>query len=220
MKLQRGLLLLIVVAVLGGCATMPTGPTVMVMPGPGKPFEVFAAEDNMCRQWALQQIGGASPSQTANENLATGAVIGTLIGAGVGAAIGSVSGNAGAGAAIGAGAGLLTGTAAASSPAYQSQWELQRRYNMSYQQCMYSKGNQIPGVVRRQAQHTYAPPPPPPSGAASWPWVTVPGQYVNGKWVPEHRANVPSAPREQAWSPGPPPPPPSQPGPYAPIRPQ
>ena len=215
MKFQRGLLLLIVAAVLGGCATMPTGPTVMVMPGPGKPFEVFAAEDNMCRQWAFQQIGGASPSQTANENLATGAVVGGLIGAGLGAAIGSATGNAGTGAAIGAGAGLLTGTAAASGPAYQSQYELQRRYNIAYQQCMYAKGNQIPGVVRRQT--AYAPPPPPTGSGAGW--VTVPGQYVNGKWVPEHRVAVPSAPREQA-APSGPSPAPSQPGPYAPIRPQ
>jgi hypothetical protein len=34
----------------------------MVIPSPGKPFEVFAEEDYICRQWAQQQIGGASPS--------------------------------------------------------------------------------------------------------------------------------------------------------------
>ena len=42
MKWQRCHLLFLIMAVLGGCATMPTGPSVMVMPGPGKPFEVFA----------------------------------------------------------------------------------------------------------------------------------------------------------------------------------
>ena len=113
MKKQWTLLSFFVMVLLGGCATMPTGPTVSVMPGPGKPFEVFQADDYACRQWALQQIGGASPSQTANQNLATGAVVGTAIGAGLGAAIGSASGQAGAGALIGAGAGLLGGTAMA-----------------------------------------------------------------------------------------------------------
>jgi hypothetical protein len=189
MKRQSGLLLFLVLAVLGGCATMPTGPTVMVMPGAGKPFEVFMADDGLCRQWAERQIGGASPSQTANQNLATGAAVGTLLGAGVGAAIGSASGAMGAGAAIGAGAGLLTGTAVASSPAYASEWQLQRRYDIAYQQCMYAKGNQIPGVVRRT--RAYAPPPPPPPGAGSGSWVTIPGQSVNGIWVPEHKVQVP-----------------------------
>lgn len=148
-------------ALLSGCATMPTGPTVMVIPGPEKPFEVFAEEDYICRQWAQQQIGGVSPSETANQNLVTGAVIGTLLGAAAGAAIGSTTGDAGTGAAIGAGAGLLGGTAMATNPAYASGWELQRRYDIAYQQCMYAKGNQIPGVANRWSRG-YGPPPPPP----------------------------------------------------------
>ena len=189
MKWQRGLLLFCAVVVLGGCATMPAGPTVMVVPGPGKPFEVFMADDTLCRQWALQQIGGTSPSQTANQNLTAGAVVGTLLGAGIGAAIGSTTGDAGAGAAIGAGSGLLLGTSMASNPAYASEWQLQRQYDISYQQCMYAKGNQIPGVVPRGTQ---AYPPPPASGATAGSWVTVPGQYVNGIWVPEHKVLVPS----------------------------
>jgi hypothetical protein len=199
MRWQQAFLLVLILGVLSGCATMPAGPTVMVMPGPGKPFEVFAEEDNICRQWAQQQIGGVSPSETANQNLATGAVIGTLLGAGLGAAIGSTTGDAGAGAAIGAGAGLLSGTAMASNPAYTSEWQLQRQYDIAYQQCMYAKGNQIPGVVHRQTQ---TPALPPPSGTSSETWVTVPGQFVNGKWVPEHKVLVPPGSREQATPPG------------------
>ena len=160
MNLTRGFLIFLALALLGGCATMPTGPTVTVYPGPGKPFEVFQADDYACRQWAQEQIGGASPSQTANQNLATGAVVGTLAGAGLGAAIGAATGNVGAGAAIGAGAGLLTGTAVASGPAASSEYTLQRRYDMAYQQCMYAKGNQVPGVRPVRA---YGPPPPPPA---------------------------------------------------------
>jgi hypothetical protein len=45
MSWKRGLLLFCVAAVLAGCATMPTGPSVAVLPGPGKPFEVFQTDD-------------------------------------------------------------------------------------------------------------------------------------------------------------------------------
>ena len=69
--------------VLSACASAPTGPSVMVLPGAGKPFEQFQADDSLCRQWATQQI------QT---------------------------------------------TQSADTPA-------QRRYDMSYMQCMYGKGN-------------------------------------------------------------------------------
>jgi hypothetical protein len=164
MNVTRCFLVFLALALLGGCATMPSGPTVAVYPGPGKPFEVFQADDYACRQWADQQIGGTSPSQAANQNLASGAVVGTLVGAGLGAAIGAATGNVGAGAAIGAGAGLLTGTATASGPAASSGYMLQRRYDIAYQQCMYAKGNQIPGVRPARA---YGPPPPaygPPPG--------------------------------------------------------
>jgi hypothetical protein len=40
-------------------------------------------------------------------------------------------------------------------------WEAQRRYDGAYQQCMYAKGNQIPGAMR-QTRRGYGPPPPPP----------------------------------------------------------
>ncbi len=31
---------------------IPTGPTLAVMPVPGEPFEVFVADDGVCRQFA------------------------------------------------------------------------------------------------------------------------------------------------------------------------
>jgi hypothetical protein len=182
MKRKRYFLLLLVMAVLAGCATVPTGPSVMVMPAPGKPFEVFQAEDGACRQWAGQQIGGQNPDEAANKNLAGGAAIGTMVGAAMGALIGSAYGNAGAGAAIGAGTGLLGGSAVASESAQGTKWDLQRRYDIAYQQCMYAKGNQIPGSVQRQRQ-SYPPPPPPPSGSG------------HGTSVPPPPDSYPSAPR-------------------------
>ncbi|KRT73262.1 MAG: hypothetical protein XU13_C0015G0046, partial [Candidatus Rokubacteria bacterium CSP1-6] len=42
---------------LTACATVPTGPSVMVLPGSGKNFEQFQADDAVCRQWAAQQTG-------------------------------------------------------------------------------------------------------------------------------------------------------------------
>jgi hypothetical protein len=159
--MRRGKLVALAVAVLlTGCATFPTGPSVAVMPAAWKPFEVFQAEDATCRQWAAQQTGGESPQMAADNSLARSAVVGTLIGAGLGALIGSVSGSAGVGAGIGAGSGLLGGMAVGSEPSYASGSELQRRYDIAYQQCMYAKGNQVPGAAYA------APPPPPPPGAA------------------------------------------------------
>lgn len=163
MNQRRGFslfLLFLPLVVIGGCATMPTGPSVTVFPGPGKPFEAFQADDFACRQWANQQVG-TSPNEAANKNLVAGSVIGTLLGAGLGAAIGGAYGNPGAGAAIGAASGLVGGTAIASGPAYAAGSEAQRRYDIAYQQCMYAKGNQIPGAVRPYRRSSLPPPPPP-----------------------------------------------------------
>ncbi len=148
-------------AALGGCATLPTGPTVMVLPAPGKPFEQFQAEDATCRQWAAQQLGGP-PGAPATQNTAVGAVVGTALGAGLGAALGAAGGHAGTGAAIGAGAGLLGGTAVGANADQTAGWNAQRRYDTAYQQCMYAKGNQIPGAVRGNGRRPATPPPPPP----------------------------------------------------------
>ncbi|HXX80092.1 MAG TPA: glycine zipper family protein, partial [Thermodesulfovibrionales bacterium] len=146
MKSRRNIFIVMAVLIISGCATMPTGPSVMVMPPPGKSFEQFQADDAICRQWAAQQIGMA-PQEVANQNTATGAVVGTAVGAGLGAAIGSASGSAGVGAAIGAASGLLVGTASGASAGQAYGWRAQRRYDNAYQQCMYAKGNQIPGMT-------------------------------------------------------------------------
>lgn len=164
---------LVAVVVLTGCATIPTGPSVMVLPGAGKPFEQFQADDYVCRQWASQQAGG-DPAATANQNMAGAAVVGTVIGAGLGAAIGAASGNPGVGAAVGAGSGLLGGTAVGANAGYAFGWEVQRRYDIAYQQCMYAKGNQIPGVARAARPGRLAPPPPPPPGVAPVPSAPPP----------------------------------------------
>jgi len=170
--MKRNLIIFLFLALLAptGCATVPKGPSVMVLPGPGKPFEQFQADDAICRQWAAQQIG-LSPQETVKQNTVTGAVVGTAAGAGLGAAIGSASGNAGVGAAIGAGSGLFAGTATGANVGHLYGWEAQRRYDIAYMQCMYANGNQIPGMVTRTRRVQKIPPPPPPLGVGSAPPV-------------------------------------------------
>lgn len=146
---------------LSGCATMPPGPSVLVMPGGGKSFESFQADDAACRGWAQTQSGW-NANDTVNRNVAAGAVGGGALGAGAGALIGAASGAAGPGAAIGAGAGLLAGTLLAAPIAQASGYEVQRRYDNAYQQCMFAKGNQIPAARSAARPTRYLPPPPPP----------------------------------------------------------
>lgn len=140
----------------------------MVLPSTGKSFEVFQSEDLACRNWAALQTG-ETPAALINQNLSGAAAIGTLVGAGLGAAVGATSGNAAAGAAIGAGSGLLGGAAVAYGPAYAAGWDVQQRYDTAYQQCMYAKGNQIPGAFNAVRQTVSAPPPPPPPGYSALP---------------------------------------------------
>jgi len=203
---KAGLLLLCVLSLgiaVAGCATVPTGPSVMVLPATGKPFEQFQSEDVECRQWATHYIGGAPPGAPMGQNTAVGAVAGTALGAGLGAAIGAASGAAGAGAAIGAASGLLGGSLVGSNYDYASGWEAQRRYDMAYQQCMYAKGNQIPGVVR--PYHSYSVPsyPPPPPGYSS---SAPPPPYSSAPPAPAG-GYPPPPPPGPSGMPGPPPPP-------------
>jgi hypothetical protein len=124
------------------------------MPGPGKPFEVFVAEDQYCQSYAKQSLG-TSPQDAANTAAVGSAVAGTALGAAAGALIGG----SGRGAATGAGVGLLMGSAVGGNESARSGYSAQRRYDISYEQCMYAKGNVLPG----QSLHSYGAPPPPPS---------------------------------------------------------
>jgi hypothetical protein len=159
--LKKCVMLILVLGVVSACATVPTGPSVMVLPGAGKPFDQFQLEDLVCRQYAQQQIGVA-PGQAATQSTVNTAVLGTAIGAAAGAAIGAATGHPGVGAAVGAGGGLLTGTAAGAQAGAVSSGALQERYDIAYVQCMYAKGDQVPGVAAAPSP-TVPPPPPPPS---------------------------------------------------------
>lgn len=149
---------------LSACATVPAGPSVLALPGPWTPPDVFQADDAECRQWAARQVGIA-PGTAGTRSAVSSAAIGTLIGAGLGAAIGAAAGNPAIGAAIGAGSGLLGGTAVGADAAWASASNAQFRYDNTYQQCMYVKGNQIPiarAPTAGQVSAAAPPPPPPP----------------------------------------------------------
>jgi uncharacterized protein YcfJ len=123
------------------CAQMPTGPSVAVMPAPGKPIEVFQAEDQACRAYSAQSAG-ANPDDAAARSVAGSAVVGTVLGAAAGALIGG-----GEGAGTGAGLGLIAGTAVGASNGADARHTVQQRYDIAYEQCMVAKGNRLPTVA-------------------------------------------------------------------------
>ncbi|TMG80838.1 MAG: hypothetical protein E6H74_14030 [Betaproteobacteria bacterium] len=127
---------MIAVVGLTACVTVPSGPSVMVLPGSHKTFEQFQADGSSCQAYAQQTVG-LPPGQVAAE-----------------------TGRAGPEAAIGAGTGLLLGSAAGSNAYGATYYGVQRRYDQAYVQCMYAKGNQVP--VRsgyRGVPPAYMPPP-------------------------------------------------------------
>ena len=159
---------LLAVLLLGACATIPTGPGVMALPGTGKSFDEFRANDAECRSYASSQIG-TTPNDAAVDSAVASAAVGTAIGAVAGALIG---GHQGAGA--GAAGGLIIGSAAGAGNSAYSGRTMQQRYDFSYQQCMYARGNKVPISGRFETQRpvavrpayapppaAYAPPPPP-----------------------------------------------------------
>ncbi len=161
------------VAMLAGCASTPLGPTVQTMPGSGKTFAAFQDDNTVCKGFASDQVKGEADA--ANQRTAGAVALGTLLGAGLGAAIGGVTGDAGAGAAIGAASGATSGTAIGASNNSNDQAMIQQQYDNAYSQCMYAKGEQVPGFVPIAA----AAPPPPPMAAADPQVRTSPVELIS-----------------------------------------
>ena len=156
MEKQR--LLLGVLVLTTGCMQLPSGPSVAVMPAPGKPFDLFVNEEGQCRHYAEQQTG-LSPQQGADQSLVTGAGVGTVVGAAAGTAIGAAVGHVGTGAMIGGATGMFEGSAIGAGNGYRSAYAIQQRYDIAYEQCMYAKGNQIPGFPVVYSPSAVPPPP-------------------------------------------------------------
>jgi hypothetical protein len=160
--------LVLMLPLLNACVSMPTGPSVMVLPGSGKSFDQFRYDERYCRQFATAQLGGETPQQAAVSSGVGSAIVGAGLGAAVGAAVGG-----GSGAAIGAGTGLAAGGLAGTSTANVSGYEAQQYYDMGYIQCMYALGHRVPvsGQITDESQSSGSrpnpslpPPPPPPAG--------------------------------------------------------
>lgn len=128
------------VLLLGACTVIPTGPSVMVLPGTGQSIERFRADEAWCKDDAMRQIGGRSVAQAQRESAVSSAAVGTAVGAVAGAAIGGDA----RGAAVGAGVGLLAGSAAGGESGRRSGIGTQQQYDNAYIQCMYAKGHRVP----------------------------------------------------------------------------
>lgn len=158
--------------VLGACTSMPSGPTVMVLPGAGKNFDQFRFDDSTCQQYAQGQIGASSAGAAGTEAGMKTAALGTVLGAAVGAAS-----DGSRGATSGAAVGLMMGSVAGAGAADATGHAAQRRFDVAYSQCMYAKGHRVPvsgqmqsapvappapaGYAPPAPSGTYYPPPPP-----------------------------------------------------------
>ena len=103
-----------------------------------------------------------------------GVLLGSVIGGVTGAVVGNQVGSSIAGAAIGAGVGALAGGAIGNA---------HDKADAAY----YRAGH---GYTAYAAPSTVQEPVSPPPGK----WVTVPGQWVGGRWVPSHKVWVPVNP--------------------------
>jgi len=123
------------------------GPTVQIMPSPTKPFPIFQQDQEQCKQYAQTQIAGQIDA--ANRAAVGQTALGTLLGAALGTAVDNHRG-----ANIGAASGAISGTAVGAGTTQNAQTLVQEQYNNAYSQCMYSRGNQVPGMQSLQAQAT------------------------------------------------------------------
>jgi Glycine-zipper domain len=153
--LPRSGLLLASLALAACAATIPAGPTVLALPGQGKTFEVFQAEDLQCRDYAAGRVSGLA--EAASQSASGNAVLGTALGAAIGALFGAGGGNAGAGAAIGGATGLLVGSSSGANAAAYAGVNAQAQYDASYLQCMLAKGNSAPTPARLRGYYAYRP---------------------------------------------------------------
>lgn len=123
---------------LAGCVPAVMAPTVVATPGAGKAPADFAADHNTCAVLADQQI---APAKTAANNQIVGSVLlNAALGSGGAAAAGGSNGDVAANA-------VANGLGAGAATAQSAQATLQRQYDFDYAQCMYAKGNNVPGFL-------------------------------------------------------------------------
>ena len=143
---------------LSGCAQTPLGPTVQVMPGPGKSFDAFTYDQAGCKQFAEGAVAGQA--QNANNRGVGAAAITTVSGRGT---RGSHRRRTRRGDRRGE---RRTGRHRYRrwARARTSKCGIQQQYDNAYAQCMYSKGKMVPGYGPMMVQRRRRRPPPGPSG--------------------------------------------------------
>jgi hypothetical protein len=123
----------------------PVGPTVGVMPGRGKSFATFQSDNATCKGFAAEQVKGQA--EAANQRAVGTGLLTSVLATGLGAAAGGLAGDAGGGAAVGAALGVGGGTAVGAGNSSVDQANIQQQYDNAFSQCMYSKGDQVPGYA-------------------------------------------------------------------------
>jgi len=132
---QISLIVFSSVFLLAACASTPERPTVLIVPGSGKPIEAFQQDQQECQQYAQSQVEGQA--NKANWKTAGSALLGFVGGSMIGGAIDHSHG---------AEVGAVVGTAAgAGLGAHSGQKSIQQQYDAAYAQCMTTKGDQVPG---------------------------------------------------------------------------
>jgi hypothetical protein len=124
--------------VLAGCVPQTMAPTVVVTPGPSKSAADFGADHTACAAQANERM--APVIQAANNQIVGNALLGAAFGGGSTAAAGGSNSAVGATAAAGA-------TIAGAANAQTAQATLQQQFNVAYSQCMYAKGDIVPGMT-------------------------------------------------------------------------
>ena len=132
---------LVALLLLAGCVSTPTGPMVMILPAHGKTLNVFHDDQIVCKNSASEEVAGEAGHADWMQAVVAGGA--TLLGAGIGGVAGG-----GKGALIGAGVGAAGGGAASYIPGSKAQSTIQQRYDAAYAQCMFTRGNQVPGFER------------------------------------------------------------------------
>ena len=62
---MRRLFALLALCSLSACVSIPTGPSVLVLPGSGKSLDEFRSDDLRCRQYTAKQVGTGSITESA-----------------------------------------------------------------------------------------------------------------------------------------------------------
>ena len=125
-----------------GCVVPPAAPMIPVLPGVGKSFASFDADQLACERYASAQV--APEILTANKWAAVSTLSTTAFGAAVGGA--AAGGN---GAALGAASGASLGIAVNAVAAGLAQPSLQQQYDNLYASCMVGHGNRVPAAAPR-----------------------------------------------------------------------